>query len=122
MLKNLLMIVDERATAAWLPSYFEERGWSVHLIASVGMAADLLPRLPPADVALIDAVLKDADGYALCQGIRGCFPGTFIIMMSARAGQVAHLKARAAGANAYLSKPFRLTELAGLVESREAGS
>ena len=120
MAKRMLIVVDETVTARWLPGHFEADGWDVIRAGDEASAlASLEARTEtPPDAAIIDAVLGEGDGFALIQDIRKQLPGIFISCASARAGNVARLKALAAGADAYIAKPFRLSELDDLLKAR----
>jgi DNA-binding response OmpR family regulator len=122
MSKTMLIVADEGATARWLPLYCEQSGWSVAIARDAAQARARLAQGCQPAVALVDAVLGEDDGYETCQEIRHARPDAYLVMTSARAGRVARLKARAAGADAYLSKPFELADLADLIESRKAQS
>lgn len=122
MSKSMLIVADERATTRWLPGYCSARGFKVQTASTASEAIALLGSGFKPDVGLVDAVLGAEDGYVLCQDIRALQPSAYLVMTSARAGHVARLKARAAGADAYLSKPFALDDLADLIETREVQS
>lgn len=118
---TILIVVDEEAMARWLPEHFAEAGWEVALFRSEGEALAWfedaeLERLP--DAAIVDAVLGPAAGFALIQDIKRRSPGTFVVCASARAGAVARLKALAAGADAYITKPFVLADIDRLLHER----
>lgn len=122
MPKTMLIVADECATARWLPGFCVERGWSVETARDAAQARAQLEAGSEPDVALVDAVLGEDDGFETCQEIRQARPDAYLVITSARAGRVARLKARAAGADAYLPKPFELEALARLIETREAQS
>ena len=120
MSKRILIVVDEAVIAAWLPGHFEAAGWSViHAGDEAAALACLEANIEtPPDAAIVDAVLGEGDGFALIQDIRRRLPDIFIVCASARAGNVARLKALSAGADAYIPKPFRLVELDDLLNAR----
>jgi PleD family two-component response regulator len=72
------------------------------------IAADFRP-----DIVLLDIVLPDMDGYAVCQKIRSnpALKNTRIIMVSAKAMTSERIEGYQAGANVYISKPFNENEL-----------
>ena len=118
---TILIVVDEEAMARWLPEHFVEAGWDVRLVRSEEDALALLEdeetqRLP--DAAIVNAVLGEVSGFALIQDIRRRVTGAFIVCASARAGGVARMKALAAGANAYITKPFALGDIDLLLKER----
>ncbi|WP_158285672.1 response regulator transcription factor [Pseudohoeflea suaedae] len=120
MERRILVVVDEAVMAAWLPGHLEAAGWNVTHAGDEAAALaclDATTETPP-DAAIVDAVLGEGDGFALIQDIRKQLPGILIVCASARAGNVARLKALAAGADAYIAKPFRLADLDDLINAR----
>ena len=80
-----------------------------------------IPQLdgPPPDVVCIDLCLPDRSGYELCEQVRqtrGCADVPILVM-----GDVAFpehmVHAEAAGANAFLKKPFPIEALVRCIES-----
>lgn len=55
--------------------------------------------------------MPDIDGVALCRRLRAVAPDGVIVVLSARTGELDVVVALDAGADDYLMKPFRLTEL-----------
>lgn len=117
MTADILIVVDEPAMAEWLPRHFADRGWEATCVSteSDAIAALEATAAHPPKVAIVDAVLGEGAGYALMEDIRRRHPSMVVICTSARAGGVARMKALAAGADAYIAKPFPLSELDRLV-------
>lgn len=63
------------------------------------------------DVIVIDIMLPDGDGIALCRGIRARGISTPILFLSARGDVGDRVLGLDAGGDDYLRKPFALTEL-----------
>ena len=83
------------------------------------MDDDLSPlRLLEPDVLTLDIEMPRMDGYELTERVRDDvrFRGTPIMMITSRAGQKHQDRAMQAGANAYLTKPYREDELIAEVE------
>jgi twitching motility two-component system response regulator PilG len=72
----------------------------------------------PPDMLIIDIGLPHIDGYDVIRRLRNnqAYKHTPIIAISGRNGVLDQLKARLAGANAYVTKPFRTQELVALVQ------
>lgn len=126
MEKAILIVIDERAMEKWLPVHFARKGWSAICTADEAAAIGRVTE-KAFDVIIIDAVLGERHAFALIQEIRRLRPETFMICISALAGSAARLKALAAGADAYLAKPFALAELDRLIgadrgQGREASA
>ena len=56
-------------------------------------------------VAFLDIVLPDWDGYQICKHIKSKAPDTIVVMLSDRATASEKLRGALAGCNAYLTKP-----------------
>lgn len=67
------------------------------------------------DILILDARMRGVDGFTVLETLaaRGDMPR--VIMLSAEQGEPDRLRAEAAGAVAYLTKPFDVPELLGLI-------
>jgi DNA-binding response OmpR family regulator len=65
----------------------------------------------PPDLVLLDLGLPDIDGVVLCRRLRAAVPDGIIVVLTARTSEFDVVVALDAGADDYLTKPFRLTEL-----------
>ena len=63
------------------------------------------------DVIVLDVMLPDADGYAICRRLRKAGNWTPVIMLSGHADSDGRLRGLDAGADDYLAKPFAFGEL-----------
>jgi CheY-like chemotaxis protein len=62
------------------------------------------------DVAFLDVVLPDKDGFSICRHIKETSEGTSVIMLTGKAKQADKVKGALAGCDAYMVKPVgRLT-------------
>jgi len=67
------------------------------------------------DLVLLDVMLPGIDGINLCAERRAAGDATPVILLTARHEEEVWERGRAAGATAYLSKPFVYAELAAQV-------
>ena len=63
------------------------------------------------DLILLDLGLPDVDGVRLCRQLRQLAPAAVIVVLTARTAEYEVIVALDAGADDYLTKPFRLAEL-----------
>jgi len=75
-----------------------------------------LAAVRPTDAAIIDLVLPDLDGVALCSRLRE-WSEMPIIVLSAVGDEDAKVRALAAGADDYVTKPFSPRELVARLEA-----
>jgi DNA-binding response OmpR family regulator len=63
------------------------------------------------DLILLDLGLPDVEGVGLCRQLRQLAPAAVIVVLTARTAEYEVIVALDAGADDYLTKPFRLAEL-----------
>lgn len=108
---ELLVVEDDPEIAAELDRALVGHGFDVVRAASGAQAAAQARRRPP-DLILLDLGLPDIDGVELCRRLRAFLPvETVIVVLTARTREFEVVVALDAGADDYLTKPFRLTEL-----------
>lgn len=85
-------------------------GYDVDWAVTAAEAERLVANRQP-DLILLDLGLPDRDGVALCRSLRATLATTVIVVLTARTQEFEVVVALDAGADDYLTKPFRLTEL-----------
>jgi DNA-binding response OmpR family regulator len=105
-----LVIEDDPAIGSELIEALTGHGYDAGLAAAGFEALDEVQNRPP-DLILLDLGLPDIDGVALCRRLRASLPQAVIVVLTARAQEFEVVVALDAGADDYLTKPFRLTEL-----------
>ena len=119
--KKILVVEDERDIAELLVLALEARGFRVEHAPHGQAAWDILCRAPP-DLVLTDLMMPVMDGCELVERIRRNPPlaATPVVMLSALPEGV--MQSRCLSADAFLRKPFQLTQLldrvSKLLESR----
>jgi len=63
------------------------------------------------DLVLLDLGLPDLDGVEVCRQLRARQPGCVLVMLTARTQEIDIVVGLEAGADDYLTKPFRMAEL-----------
>lgn len=117
--ETVLVAEDEEGVRALVGLCLEGLGYTVLLAESGAVALRLAAAHPgPVHLLLTDVVLPDTHGQALADAVRARRPGTAVLFMSGySAGQALPTRAAgaAAGAEAFLGKPFTPRSLAGKV-------
>jgi chemosensory pili system protein ChpA (sensor histidine kinase/response regulator) len=109
----LVMVVDDSITMRKVTSRVLENHSLEVMTAQDGLDAieHLRERIP--DLLLLDIEMPRMDGYELAEHVRADprLRHIPIVMITSRAGQKHRKKAREAGANAYLTKPYQEADL-----------
>jgi DNA-binding response OmpR family regulator len=113
---RILVIEDDDAIAASLQRVLEAEGHHVdrHATGESGLAS---ARREGPDLALLDLGLPDLDGIEVCRRLRAAHPALKIVILTARTEEMDVVLGLDAGADDYLSKPFRLSELLARVRA-----
>lgn len=112
-----IMVVDDEIINLRLVSrLLEIEGYEV-ITAQTGEAALRLTDQSPPDLAFLDVMMPDMDGYELCRRLRQNpkTAGIPIVMLTATVDENDRLKGIEAGADDCLPKPFDLEMLRTLV-------
>lgn len=106
---DILIVDDEKEIADLVALYLQNEGCQVHVFDT---AADALACVgeKEIDLAVLDVMLPDMDGFSLCKAIRERY--TFpIIMLTAKVEDMDKLTGLAIGADDYITKPFNPLEV-----------
>lgn len=118
-MKKKILIVDDSAPILELSSTMMKLLGYEPIGASCGMEAlKLLARETPA-LVLLDVMLPDMDGFKICRHIKQT-PATAdlpVFMVSAKKTDEDVEQGKKAGADEYISKPFKSAEVAKLIKS-----
>jgi DNA-binding response OmpR family regulator len=107
---RILLIEDDEDIGIELVQALTGHGHSARLARCGGEALSAVASEPP-DLVLLDLGLPDIDGVVLCRRLRAAAPDGIIVVLTARTDELDVVVALDAGADDYLMKPFRLTEL-----------
>ncbi|MFC4591319.1 response regulator transcription factor [Sphaerisporangium corydalis] len=107
---RVLVVEDDPVIGSELVEALAGNGYQVTLSRTGGDALDKVRDGAP-DLVLLDLGLPDVDGVAVCRRLRVALPSTLIVVLTARTQEFEVVVALDAGADDYLTKPFRLTEL-----------
>lgn len=115
-MSEILIVDDEAAIADLVEVCLKNEGYQVHKFYNATDALACLERCEP-DLAILDVMLPDMDGFALCQKIRQShlFP---IIMLTARVEDMDKITGLTLGADDYITKPFNPIEVLARVKSQ----
>jgi DNA-binding response OmpR family regulator len=107
---SVLVVEDDPDIGPDLVRALVGYGYQASLAPTGAAALDAVADRPP-DLILLDLGLPDLDGVALCRELRAVVVNAVIVMLTARTDELDVVVGLDAGADDYLTKPFRLTEL-----------
>ncbi|WP_069999111.1 response regulator transcription factor [Cellulosilyticum sp. I15G10I2] len=104
MYRNLLLVEDEKRMREILVDYFKREDFTI-LEASSGREALDLFESNNIHLVILDIMIPEIDGWAVCKRIRKA-SGVPIIMLTARSDEDDKLMGYELGADDYVTKPF----------------
>ena len=116
-MKKILLVDDEGDLINYIASVLQDEGFDVSTRLSAEEALGKIASDRP-DLVISDVRMQQMDGFAMMEKMKtmkGCgnVPVIFLTALDDRLGQQ---QAQRLGATAYISKPFDLDDLVGLVK------
>jgi DNA-binding response OmpR family regulator len=112
---GILLVEDDDAIASGLVRVLGSQGHPVTRLARGGPA--LAAATEDIGLVVLDLGLPDVDGIDVCRRLRAARPDIAILILSARDQELDLVAGLDAGADDYLVKPFRLSELLARVRA-----
>ena len=121
-----LVVEDDVALGELLQRVLHEEGTSTTWVRTLAAARAELEASPQPDVVLLDWMLPDGDGTALCEYLVDRPSSPPVLMLTARGEVADRVRGLRSGADDYLVKPFVVEELLarldGLVRRATGGT
>lgn len=113
---SILVVDDEKEIADLIELYLKNEGYTVYKHYN-GKEALKCVESCVLDLAILDVMLPDIDGFSLCQRIRETlfFP---VIMLTAKIEDSDKIMGLTIGADDYITKPFNPLEVVARVKSQ----
>lgn len=107
---------DEREIADLIEVYLRNENYEVLKYYTVGEALECIENTS-IDLAILDVMLPDGNGFAICQKIREKhnYP---VIMLTAKVEETDKITGLTLGADDYITKPFRPLEMVARVKAQ----
>ena len=109
-LQKILLVDDEAGIVKMLETMLRKEGYAHMDAAFNGKEALEKVKKVPYDLILLDVMLPDTDGFALCKKIREITVAP-ILFLTARTGDVDKLTGLGIGGDDYITKPFNPLEV-----------
>lgn len=112
---NILVLDDEKEIADLVELSLNSNEFNVYKFIESKKAIECINNVH-LDMAILDVMLPDIDGFSVCELIREKynFP---ILMLTAKVDDVSKIKGLSIGADDYITKPFNPLELLARVKS-----
>ncbi len=113
---RILIVDDEKEIAELVDVYLQNEGYETVKAFDGKTALDLI-RNEAFDLAVLDVMLGDTDGFSLCREIRKShtYP---IIMLTAKTDYTDRISGLSLGADDYVTKPFNPLELTARIKAQ----
>jgi DNA-binding response OmpR family regulator len=113
--KRILVVDDEKSIVEAVSAYLDKEGFAVTSSLNGRDAINVFKKTNPA-LVILDLMLPDMPGEAVCQSIRA-MSRVPVIMLTAKTEEKDLLAGFGSGADDYLTKPFSLRELVARVRA-----
>lgn len=116
MAENILIVDDEQAIADLIEVYLRNENYNVFKFYNGRDALNCIEN-EKVDLAILDVLLPDVDGFSICRKIRQKhkFP---VIMLTAKEEEIDKITGLTLGADDYVTKPFKPLELVARVKAQ----
>ncbi len=117
MARKVLVLEDETNIRSFVVINLKRAGYETVEAGTGQEALDQLKRNPDVNVALLDVMLPDMDGFEVCRRIRSGNNRIGIIMLTARTQEMDKVTGLMTGADDYVTKPFSPAELTARIDA-----
>ncbi|MGI8921349.1 MAG: response regulator transcription factor [Solirubrobacteraceae bacterium] len=113
--RGILVVEDDEAIASGLVRVLDGHGYAVRRLSQgAGAVRDADASI---GLVILDLGLPDVDGLEVCRRLRAARSDVAILILTARDNELDVVAGLDAGADDYLVKPFRLSELLARIRS-----
>lgn len=110
---TVLIVEDDLVIARLLSTWLTQRGYDVETRSNGREAIEKIEASPPPKLVFLDIVMPYADGFEVLSHMRATksWKKVPIIMLTSKSSEANIVRAFEAGANDYVTKPFKPGEL-----------
>ena len=116
-MKKVLILEDEENIRSFVVINLQRAGYETVEAGTGQEALEKLKANPDVDVAVLDIMLPDMDGFEVCRRIRATSKRIGIIMLTARTQEMDKITGLMNGADDYVTKPFSPAELTARLDA-----
>ena len=114
--KKILIVDDEKEITDLVEIYLKNDGYEVYKFYQGQEVVRFLEK-KQVDLAILDVMLPDIDGFEVCRRIRATGSKMGIIMLTAKNQEMDKVTGLMTGADDYVTKPFSPAELTARVDA-----
>jgi len=114
--QNILVIDDNEETCEFLTEILERHGYAVRTARDGGQAHSTFAMYKP-DMVLLDLILPGESGFEICERLKAQRENIPVVVLSAIDLESSRNLAAKTGADGYLAKPIRESELLETIKS-----
>ncbi|CAN0620395.1 Two component transcriptional regulator, winged helix family [Burkholderia multivorans] len=111
---TVMLLDDEVELREEIAAFLEKRGWAV---TQAGTVEEFRRLAMQADIAIVDVMLPDGNGFDAASWLRENRSGCGIVMLTARGETQDKVNGLRGGADHYLVKPIKLLELDAILHA-----
>ncbi len=117
-MKTVLIAEDEKSIRDFIVINLKRSGYEVLEAENGKQAVDLFEKDKDSiDVVVLDIMMPEMDGVAVCKYIREKNAGVGIILLTAKTQEIDKISGLMSGADDYVTKPFSPSELMARVDA-----
>lgn len=117
-MKKVLVAEDEESIREFIVINLTRSGYTVEQAENGAIALQKFHEDEASyDVAILDIMMPEVDGLAVCKELRKCSTDLGIIMLSAKTQEMDKVQGLLFGADDYVTKPFSPSELMARVDA-----
>jgi len=115
--KRIMVVEDDKNLNKLISYNLSKNGYMVESVYDGISAKDKLTK-DIFDVVVLDIMLPGIDGFRICEFIKENLAAhkTFVVVLTARAQPLDKIYGTLAGADYYLTKPFSVAKLMGIIK------
>ncbi len=116
-MKKILILEDEDNIRSFVVINLQRAGYEVIEAGTGQEALDKFQQVADIEMAILDIMLPDIDGFEVCRRLRATNKQLGIIMLTARTQEMDKVTGLMTGADDYVTKPFSPAELTARVDA-----
>ena len=113
---SVVIIDDDRNILELTSLILSKNGFQTYAVDRAQEGFELISRHSP-ELVLLDYMMPEMDGLSALQRIKGCFPDTYVVMLTGKGSEEVAVELMKNGASEYILKPFNNRNLLERLEN-----